>query len=1159
MVQFTRLRLSGFKSFVDKTELEIAPGLNGIVGPNGCGKSNLVEALRWIMGESSAKKMRGGGMEDVIFSGTDKRSARNIAEVSVILDNSRRKAPPAYNGLEEIEIVRRIERDHGSSYKINSKNARARDVQMLFADTLTGANSPALVSQGHITRIINAKPADRRLVLEESAGVSGLYARRHEAELRLRAADANLLRLDDVLGGMETRLSALKRQSRQATKYKNLNAQIRQFEVMIAYLEWQILQNRRDELNNQFSAIENDVAQKLAAVAQLTKTQTTQSADLPDLRKKETEAAATLQTQKVILQRMEDDEKRQSAQIEETNAQLTQCAQDEKHESQTFEENSRTLEKIQKEQEDILSVRQNEDEILAKKETDKDQIFKRLKECEDQFTALKETLAENRANRSAIESRIQSGTDRLKLFQDRKAKLEQDISGLELGEENRTEIKRLEEKIEKLDQKLLTLNSQIEPKKEAIRLSAAETESSRSGLSQAEKAFSEFTSEIATLQKFFEADNGQDFKPVLEDITTEPGFEKALSRALGDALTASLDNKAPSYWQSAADFSSDPSLPAGAKALLPSVTAPKELRRALTQIGYVESEQQGNNLSKNLLPGQSLVSAQGHYWRWDGLRMRAAAADRHGQYIAQKNRLNELEKLKIERAQEVESVRKKLDERRSAETAARQDLDETQQKIRDLEKEINTARPALIRIKEKIAGIENEKTRLGDILKTLTGDLRITEDELQKDRNELESSADTLNMEKETELTQVQETLSKLRENYREAVRDFDIFQQQQNTRKARLQALADERISLQNRTIRGREQLKNLAERKKGLEEKLAELKTQPKALTADREELLEKISELESRRAVLAEKLIERETEVTETSKGLRAAELALGSAREERARIQATLTAVSEQFSEMEKSIEERFQMKPAELPEHAAEDLVNYQGSDIENLKKRKEKLTQERESIGPVNLQADKEADDLEKEVSALLRERNELMQAIEELRGAIIKINKEARTRLMQAFEHVNTHFQSLFTRLFEGGKAHLALIDSPDPLEAGLEIFAQPPGKTLQSLSLLSGGEQTLTSIALIFAMFLTNPSPICVLDEIDAPLDDANVDRVCSLLEEIAERGETRFLIITHHRLTMARMDRLYGVTMPEKGVSQLVSVDLQRSFEFTEQKVA
>ncbi len=289
------------------------------------------------------------------------------------------------------------------------------------------------------------------------------------------------------------------------------------------------------------------------------------------------------------------------------------------------------------------------------------------------------------------------------------------------------------------------------------------------------------------------------------------------------------------------------------------------------------------------------------------------------------------------------------------------------------------------------------------------------------------------------------------------------------------------------------------------------------------------------------------------------MRSAELSLGSAREERARIHATLAAITDQLREMDAAIQERFQMKPADLPAQTAEDLVNYQGGDIDNLKKRREKITQERESIGPVNLQADKEADDLEKEVSALIRERNELMQAIEELRGAIIKINKEARTRLLTAFDHVNAHFQALFARLFEGGKAHLALIDSPDPLEAGLEIFAQPPGKTLQSLSLLSGGEQTLTSIALIFAMFLTNPSPICVLDEIDAPLDDANVDRVCTLLEEIAERGETRFMVITHHRLTMARMDRLYGVTMTEKGVSQLVSVDLQRSLDFRDQKVA
>jgi chromosome segregation protein len=1159
MVQFTRLRLSGFKSFVDRTELEIGPGLNGIVGPNGCGKSNLVEALRWIMGESSAKKMRGDGMEDVIFAGTDKRSARNIAEVSVILDNSARKAPAAYNGLEEIEIIRRIERDHGSSYKINGKNARARDVQMLFADTLTGANSPALVSQGHITRIVNAKPADRRLVLEESAGVSGLYARRHEAELRLRAADTNLLRLDDVLGGMETRLSSLKRQSRQATKYKNLSAQIRQFEVMIAWLEWQVLQERHDTLHREFATIESDVAQKMAAVAQLTKTQTAQSADLPDLRKKETEAAAALQTQKITLQRMEEDEQRQSKQIEEAKNNLAQCEKDEKHETQTFEENSRSLEKIQHEQQEILSVRQNEDEILTRKEKDKAELHTRLTACEERFTSLKESMAESRAQRSALDTRVKSGTQRLSLLGERKTKLEADIKGLEVGEDNLSEIRRLEEKIAQLETKLHALNAQVEGKKIAIQTAAEKTEKSRSELSSAEKTFSEFSSEMATLEKFFAADRGQDFKPVLDSITTEPGFEKALSRALGDSLTASLETKAPAYWQTVDRNLESDTLPEGSRALLPMVKAPEELHLALSLIGLVETCEQGDKLAKALGHGQSLVSAAGDYWRWDGLRVKASAADRHSQYIAQKNRLAELEKFRAVYEKKLKTARTELETARESEKAARQDYEDTLQKIRDLEKEINAAKPALIRIKEKIAGIENESKRLAEMLKTLQDDLLVAQTSFETDQAELMALGQTASTEKETELAATQETLAQIRDSYREAVRDFDIFRQQQSTRQARLQALADDRVSLQNRTIRAREQLKNLAERRKALEEKLEELKKQPKDLSADREKLLEKLSSLETERTRLAEKLAEREAEVAETSKALRTAELGLGSAREERARIHATLAAITDQRREMETSIQERFQMNPSALPEQAAEDLVNYQGGDIESLKKRKDKIAQERESIGPVNLQADKEADDLEKEVSALIRERNELMQAIEELRGAIIRINKEARTRLLQAFDHVNAHFQSLFGRLFEGGKAHLALIDSADPLEAGLEIFAQPPGKTLQSLSLLSGGEQTLTSIALIFAMFLTNPSPICVLDEIDAPLDDANVDRVCTLLEEIAERGETRFMVITHHRLTMARMDRLYGVTMTEKGVSQLVSVDLQRSLDFRDQKVA
>lgn len=354
MVQFSRLRIHGFKSFADRTELEIGQGLNGVVGPNGCGKSNLVEALRWVMGENSARRMRGDGMEDVIFSGTARRTSRNLAEVALVLDNSARKAPSAWNSSDEIEIIRRIERDHGSSYKINGRNVRARDVQMLFADTVTGANSPAMVSQGRITQIINSKPLERRLILEESAGISGLYVRRHEAELRLKAADTNLLRIEDILRSMEDRLGALKKQAKQAARYRNLSAQIRQMEILVAWLEWSAVEERLKGTRSAFESAESQVAERLGAVTQLTKTQTTQSLDLPALRQKEAEVAAALQTQKIALHRLDDEAARIEQAIAETRQQLAQSENDHAHETQSLNENAQTLERM--EQEHALSL-----------------------------------------------------------------------------------------------------------------------------------------------------------------------------------------------------------------------------------------------------------------------------------------------------------------------------------------------------------------------------------------------------------------------------------------------------------------------------------------------------------------------------------------------------------------------------------------------------------------------------------------------------------------------------------------------------------------------------------------------------------------------------------------------------------------------------------
>lgn len=1161
MIQFSRLRLSGFKSFVDKTELEIGQGLNGVVGPNGCGKSNLVEALRWVMGESSAKRMRGDGMEDVIFAGTDKRSARNIAEVSLLLDNSKRQAPALYNGLDEIEVVRRIERDHGSSYKINGKNARARDVQMLFADTVTGSNSPALVSQGHVTRMINAKPHDRRLVLEESAGISGLYARRHEAELRLKAADTNLLRVEDVLGSMDTRLSSLKRQARQAGRYRNINAQIRQLELIITYLEWQVLVSKRKDMKDRFASVESVVAEKLGAVTQLTKTQNTQIEDLPPLRKKEAELAAALQAQKIHLQRYEDEVTRHAGQLQEAKDQLAHTKETSGHENQTLEENTALLEKIKSEESELIAQGATEDDLMKKKEEKRDHLEEQVKVLEARFTALKESAAEARARQNALEQQIKGQENRLTILQDRRDKaIEERTQLLEQGS-GQEQIEALEGKIGLLESKKSKLEAELPTAKNKISAKEEKVENARTLLSSAENKMATFSTELKTLEIFFKDSSGENSPPVLDQVTVKAGFEKALSRALGDSLMASLDDDALSRWTDAGVTYKDlPSLPESVEALLPHVDAPKALHCALSQIGYITDDAAGDKLAKNLKAGQSLVSKDGTYWRWDGYVVKAQAADMHSVHLEQKNKLRALEKSRNEVEKNLANAQETLTASQEELKDARSTYDALVQEVRNLDKALNEARPALSRMREKAARITSEQERLDQLISVAEDDIKQIDDSLKKDRvslKELIQANGHAHSEDETE--RVHSELTEGRAAARQAVRDFDALVQQSNTRRARLQAIADERISLQNRSIRAREHLKTLQERIEGLTEKVDALQKQPKTQGKDREALEEKVFQLESDRQKVADSLEACEQEVASTAKALKDAERILGDAREERARVQATYSALDEQLTDMERTIEEKLDMKPTDLINHTAVDLVKHQACDIDPLKHQRENLVRERESIGAVNLRAEEEMQELESELSGLLHERNDLIQAIEELRGGIQKINKEARERLLIAFEHVNAHFQRLFMRLFGGGKAHLALIDSDDPLGAGLEIFAQPPGKALQSMSLMSGGEQTLASIALIFAMFMTNPSPICVLDEIDAPLDDANVDRVCNLLEEIAERGETRFLVITHHRLTMARMDRLYGVTMSEKGVSQLVSVDLQQSFDFIDQQVA
>lgn len=1157
MIQFSRLRLNGFKSFVERAELEINPGLTGIVGPNGCGKSNLVEALRWSMGESSSKRMRGGSgsMEDVIFNGTANRPARNMAEVSILLDNSQKTAPAPYNEFEEIEVTRKIERDHGSGYRINGKNVRARDVQLLYADMMSGANSPYLVSQGKITNMIQARPAERRQILEEAAGITGLYARRHEAELRLRATDNNLKRLDDQAGVMDNRLQSLKRQARQANRYRNLSKQIRELEVQIAVLDWKKAGKKVKDIEQSYNEQDSQVAKHMTAVSQLTKTHNVQAQELPDLRKRDADLGAKLQKERLTLERLEDEHKALEGAFGDAKSQLQQIGVDRAHETQTLQENTSILENLEKEEKTILEGQGKDDERLEQSEARKEELKSEVNELDTRYTAHKEKLAADNARRQSLEQKIADDNERHEMLKERLDTLQADLQEKKALAKEQDETEELQKKIEKLEAESTKIRDAIEKfQEEENKLSEAK-DNLRDRLQEEDAKRSKLLTEISALESFLETFSESDeYESIVDDVVTEKGFEIALSRAFGDTLSGSQDENASMQWQILSDEDDLPALPDGAEPLSPHIKAPKVLWKALSQIGVVDDQETGQKLAKQLKPGQSLVTRDGAYWRWDGLHIQVEAADRFAEQLKHKNHLQDLKSQTSNADKAVDKAQKDLEKSDAALVKTKEELAANRDKAREIEAEIRETRQKRDEQISKFSELKAELAKLEEALSHAQSDLKMLEEQIKENETTLEVFESDSNDTDDVDIEALREKLSAKRETLQDHIGQLEREKQEQNRRQARVRAIADERVNLQNRCIRGKERLKELDEREKSLTAKLASLEDRPDKIKAEKDDYLTRIVETEKEKRLVADKLAVNEAELTETTKSLKEAEARLAEARESRAHSQATWEERQANLRRIEAAIQEKYNCTPTQLLSQAPID-TDEENQSLEKLKEEREKAIRSRDMIGPVNLRAEQEAEELEKEFGTILSERNDLMEAVNELRNGINKLNKEARERLQAAFEIVNAHFREMFTRLYNGGKAHLALIDSDDPLEAGLEIFAQPPGKALQSLSLLSGGEQTLTALALLFAMFLTNKSPICVLDEVDAPLDDANVDRVCDMLEEFAERGETRFLIITHHRLTMARMDRLYGVTMSERGVSQLVSVDLNQQLDFLE----
>jgi len=875
MIKFKKLKVKGFKSFVEPTEVIIEQGLTGIVGPNGCGKSNLVEAFRFVMGELSPKQMRGSELDDVIFNGTSGRPKWDIAEVTIYLDNTDRQAPSLFNQNDEIEVTRRIWRGEGSEYRVNGKEVRLKDVQLLFADASTGARSTSMVSQGRVGAIIAAKPEQRRSLLEEAAGITGLHSRRHEAELRLNATETNLERVKDLLKTQEEQLDVLKKQSKQAERYKNIQKDITKARAAVFYKKWEVEKTKLEEASIKIKNQNNLVSDQTQEVAKVNVEYEKVQESLPTMRLKESQIASELQKHTINLDNQEKEIDRANSAVEETQIRIQQIKNDMDREQFLFDDANENMERVREEK-----------SILEKQQGD--------------------------------------------LFLD-------------------------------------TNDQDTDP-----------------------------------------SSGQRNNNPIIDYLDFEDGYEKAVAAVFSDELIASINEEQASHWR-VLTYDQNSVFSDGIKKFSNLIKAPENLKKKLDFVGLIEDKSNILHLQENLQPGQILVSLEGEIWRWDG-------------YVSK--------------------------------------------------------------------GKQNSSTKA--------------------------------------------------------------VLEQLKNRR---LKQLSKEEKQWMDISSKAEQRIAELKERELKLNDDLEELRSMPNTISSEKTRLQTLISDNKQEYDKIASELQRQEQAANEINKKLKLEEVKLNELREEKIRLEGTIETINETINQLSSQVKERIGIELNGLFD-LAEINPNKGLGEVDDLERRLERLIAEQERLGGVNLLAEQESQELEQKVSSIKKDQSDLLAAIAKLREAIDSLNTEGRQRLLAAYGVVNENFQKLFVQLFGGGKAYLKFTDETDPLQAGLEIYASPPGKKLQNLTLLSGGEQALTALSLLFAVFLSNPAPICVLDEVDAPLDDTNVDRFCSLVEEIAKTSSTKFLVITHHRMTMARVNRLFGVTMPEQGVSQLVSVDLEKAIEIREQ---
>ena len=1152
-MRLTRVALTGFKSFVEETTFEIGPGMTGVVGPNGCGKSNLVEALRWAMGEHAPRSVRAAEMDDVIFDGTAARPARNLAEIRIVIDNEDRSAPPAFNDSDTIEICRRIRRGQGSSFFVNQREVRARDVQLLFADSALGARSHAIVAQGHVDAIIHAKPAERRRLLEEAAGIVGVHSRRHEAELRLRSTEENLTRVDDLLGAQQARLAVLRRQARQAARYRSVSDRLRTADARLSLHRWQAAQEEGEAARSELDGARRNVTAAAAAAAEESARQASLQDELPQLREAESKAGAAVQRiahERALLNRELDDVAGRRQQLETERGQtrndltreqenLSDIAREQatlRDEQETIEAETRGLAETRADLESSLAAART---VLETAQTAQAEADRALTRAEAQAAALAQDVDEKAGALDRLDGRIAATEAAL-----------QDLAAGDqtpLGDPDALEadVRAVDARADAAEADEAAARSRLAETEKTGEAAAESLATARAELVAADRRLDPLRAERDTLAIQLEA-SGK--RTLAQLVKIQPGFERAAAAALGDDLEADPAG-GPVTWHDLGELGAS-ALPTGSVPLSEYVSGPAALRRRLAFTGVVDDDA-GDALQGELVPGQRLVDRTGALWRWDGYTHSSGETTPVSRRFQQKNRFDQL-------ARAIDAA-----EQHRAEAQARASATEEHARVADAG--TAEARAALNRAVEtrQVAELERKAARdrhaaalaasvevrarqvsLGEAHARLTEERALHQQSLDDARAAAGGYSEAAPLARAAEERQ-HETETALTE-FNRALESHTRMQEAETHGHQRLETVRQQWQNWERRRAATEQHLVELRRRLDELDGQVAALELKPQELEKQLEGLVDHLAEAESRQQAAADARVSRESALREANQAVADANNRQAEAREAMARAEGACKQVEERLTGERERIRERLGATPDQLSELAGLK----EGETLaprDQLERTLERLHRERDNVGSVNLRAEAEADEAAAEIDKLSESRSELVQAVEKLRSAINRLNREARGRLRNTFGTVDQHFQSVFKTLFQGGEARLELVDSEDPLEAGLEIVASPPGKQLQKISLLSGGEKALAALSLIFAMFLTRPAPLCVLDEVDAALDDSNVERFCALLTEIAKASNTRLLVVTHHPFTMTQMDRLYGVTMQEPGVSTMVSVDL------------